>query len=261
MLIASFIIEILIMIGMPILLWVYLTKKFNLNISLVWAGAITFILSQVVHIPLNYALGLLKGGRGVALWPLPAMALVAGLSAGICEEVARYLALKFWRKEARSWEEGVTFGAGHGGIESILLGSLVLTTFINMLILKGVGLEKLGLQGENLLRAKQQLEALWSVPWYVPLLGGLERIFAITMHIAWTLLVLQSIVRSNLIWLFYAILAHTVVDGVAVFMKVKGYSTLLMEGVIFLLALAALGLILVMKREKEKQEQGLSTSS
>jgi hypothetical protein len=76
MLIVAFIIEILIMIGVPIVLWTYLTKRFNLTMSLVWAGAITFILSQVVHLPLNYALGLLRGGRGVALWPLPAMALV-----------------------------------------------------------------------------------------------------------------------------------------------------------------------------------------
>jgi uncharacterized membrane protein YhfC len=252
MLIAAFIIEILIMIGVPIVLWAYLTKRFNLTMSLVWAGAITFILSQIVHLPLNYALGLLKGGRGVALWPLPAMALVAGLSAGVCEEVARYLALKFWKKEARSWEEGITFGAGHGGMESLILGLLVFSTFINMLIMKNGGLERLGLSGESLLRVKSQIEAFWSVPWYVPLLGGLERIFAITIHLAWTLLVLQSIVRSNILWLFYAILGHTLVDGVAVFMKMKGYSTILLEAVVFIFALFALWVIIKLRKTVER---------
>jgi uncharacterized membrane protein YhfC len=255
MLIVAFIIEMIIMIGIPIFLWVFLTKKFNLQMSLVWAGAITFVLSQVVHIPLNYALGILKGGQGVALWPLPAMALVAGLSAGICEEVARYLALKFWRREARSWEEGITFGAGHGGIESVILGLLLFATFVNMLILKSGGLERLGLTGENLLKVKQQIEAFWSVPWYDPLLGGFERIFAITMHVAWTLLVLQAIVRSNIIWLIYAILAHTVVDAAAVFMKMKGYSSILMEGVVLVFALVAVFIIFALKKKSELQKE------
>lgn len=252
MLIVAFIIEILIMIGVPIVLWSYLTKRFNLTMNLVWAGAITFILSQVVHLPLNYVLGLLRGGKGVALWPLPAMALVAGLSAGVCEELARYLALKFWKKEARSWEEGITFGAGHGGMESLILGLLVFSTFINMLIMKSGGLERLGLSGEDFLRLKSQVEAFWSVPWYVPLLGGLERIFAITMHLAWTLLVLQSIVRSNILWLFYAILGHTLVDGIAVFMKMKVYSTILMETVVFIFALFALWVIIKLRKPVER---------
>lgn len=251
MLIVAFIIEMIIMIGIPIFLWVFLTKKFNLQMSLVWAGATTFVLSQVVHIPLNHALGILKGGRGVALWPLPAMALVAGLSAGICEEVARYLVLKFWKKDARSWGEGITFGAGHGGIESVILGLLLFATFVNMLILKSGGLERLGLTGENLLKVKQQIEAFWSVPWYDPLLGGFERIFAITMHVAWTLLVLQAIVRRNILWLIYAIFMHTLIDGIAVVMRVKGYSIVSMEAVVFVFALFALWIILKLRMPQE----------
>lgn len=254
MLIVAFIVEMIIMIGIPIFLWVFLTKKFNLQMSLVWAGAITFVLSQVVHIPLNHALGILKGGRGVALWPLPAMALIAGLSAGICEEVARYLVLKFWKKEARSWKEGITFGAGHGGIESVILGLLVLSTFINMLVLKSGGLERLNLPEETLLKLKQQVEAFWSIPWYIPLLGGLERIFAITMHIAWSLLVLQALVRKNILWLFYAILGHALVDGIAVFMKMKGFSIPLIEGTVFIFALLALWIILKLRAEDMAEE-------
>ncbi|MDI6850704.1 MAG: YhfC family glutamic-type intramembrane protease [bacterium] len=255
MLIIAFIIEMIIMMGIPIFLWVFLTKKFNLQMSLIWAGAITFILSQVVHIPLNYAIGLLKGGRGVALWPLPAMALIAGLSAGFCEEVARYLVLKFWRRDARSWQEGVTFGAGHGGIESILLGVLVLSTFVNMLVLKSGGLERLSLPEETLLKLKQQIETYWSIPWYIPILGGLERIFAITMHIAWTLLVLQAILRSNILWLVYAILAHTIVDGVALFMRSMGYSVVQMEAVILVFALIALWIIFALKKREPQREE------
>lgn len=247
MLIAAFVVEILIMLGAPVALWLFLRRRYGAAWGLIAVGALTFVLSQVVHIPLNLGLGLIGGGRGVALWPLPAMAVVAGLSAGVCEEGARYLVLRFWRKEARSWSQGLAFGAGHGGIESILLGLGVLSGLINMLILQRLGPENLGLSGELLEQTRQALEAYWSTPWYLPLLGGLERIFAITMQVAFALLVLQAVVRGNLLWLVLAILAHTLVDGLAVYLMGSGVSIPIIEGVIFLLALGALGIILALR--------------
>ncbi|MGB9776413.1 MAG: YhfC family glutamic-type intramembrane protease [Anaerolineae bacterium] len=251
MLVAAFVVEMLIMLGAPVALWLFLRRKYRAAWGLIAVGALTFVLSQVVHIPLNWGLGLLGGGRGVALWPLPAMAAVAGLSAGICEEVARYLVLRFWRKEARSWAQGLAFGAGHGGIESVLLGLSVLSGFVSMLILRRLGPENLGLSGELLEQTRQQMEAYWAIPWYLPLLGGLERVFAITMHIAWTLLVLQAVVRRNLLWLALAVLAHALVDGLAVGLMRSGVSLPAIEGVVFLLALGALALILALRPRGE----------
>ena len=72
----------------------------------------TFILSQIVHLPLNWALGLLGGGQGVALWPLAPMALVAGLSAGLCEEGARWIVLTFFLKQVRRWDQGCNTAPG-----------------------------------------------------------------------------------------------------------------------------------------------------
>lgn len=247
MLIAAFVVEMLIMLGAPVALWLFLRRRYRVAWGLMVVGALTFILSQVVHVPLNWGLGLLGGGRGVALWPLPAMAAVAGLSAGICEEGARYLVLRFWRKDARSWAQGLAFGAGHGGIESILLGLSVLSGFINMLILRRLGPENLGLSGELLERARQAVEAYWATPWYLPLLGGLERIFAITMQMAFALLVLRAVVRGNLLWLALAVLAHALVDALAVYLMGSGVSIPAIEGVIFVLALGALAIILALR--------------
>lgn len=247
MLIAAFVVEMLIMLGAPVALWLFLRRRYRVAWGLIVLGALTFILSQVVHVPLNWGLGLIGGGRGVALWPLPAMAAVAGLSAGICEEGARYLVLRFWRREARSWAQGLAFGAGHGGIESILLGLSVLNGFVNMLVLQRLGPENLGLSGELLEQVRRQMEVYWATPWYLPLLGGLERVFAITMHIAWTLLVLQAVVRGNLRWLALAVLAHALVDGLAVGLMQSGVSVLAIEGVVFGLALGALAVILALR--------------
>ncbi|HIQ00839.1 MAG TPA: YhfC family intramembrane metalloprotease, partial [Anaerolineales bacterium] len=98
--------EILIMLALPVTLWLLVRRRPGVTWGLIGAGVLTFIASQVVHLPLNWALGLLGGGRGVALWPAGWIALVAGLSAGVCEELARYLVLRFWRREARSWAQG-----------------------------------------------------------------------------------------------------------------------------------------------------------
>ncbi len=81
------------MIILPILLAFYLTRKFKLSWKLVLAGALTFIASQVLHIPLVYGLtALFNNGT---LPPIPEAwtaifnAILLGLLAGIFEETAR----------------------------------------------------------------------------------------------------------------------------------------------------------------------------
>jgi uncharacterized membrane protein YhfC len=235
------------MLALPVTLVVLLIRRPGVSWGLILAGVVAFIGSQVVHVPLNLAIGLLGGGRGVALWPLPLMALVAGLSAGICEEGARYLVLRFWRREARSWVQGVAFGTGHGGVEALSTAGLVLVTFVNMMTLRRMGLETLGLSGEMLAQAQAQVEAYWSMAWYLPLLGGLERVFAIAIQIALSLLVVQSLARNNLAWLLAAVGAHALVDGVVVYLGGVGWSPLALEGSVLVFALAALALILVLR--------------
>lgn len=247
MLYLTFTLQILMMLGFPVALWLLLRRRPGVTWGLIVAGGLTFVGSQAVHLPLNWALGLLGGGRGVALWPLPLMALVVGLSAGVCEEVARYLVLRFWRREARSWMQGVAFGAGHGGVEAIIVGGLSLITFVSVLVLRGMDLRELGLSGEMLEQAQAQVEAFWFIPWYLPLLGGLERVFAITIQIALSLLVLRALTHRNAGWLLAAIGAHTLVDGGVVFLSRVGWPPLALEGMVLIFALGGLALILALR--------------
>ncbi len=239
MLIVAFGLELLLMFGAPVALWVYWRRRYGTSWGLVGAGALTFVLSQAVHLPLNWALGLLGGERGVALWPLPAMAAVAGLSAGLCEEGARYLALRYWRKDARTWAQGVAFGAGHGGVEALLLGGAVSLTLMNMLVLRFIPPERLGLSGEVLSQVQAQVEAFWATPWYMPLLGGVERLFAIALHLAWTLMVLRAVREQRPALLWGAVFGHAAVDALAVGLVKGGLSVVAVEGIMFLLALLA----------------------
>src|SRR5260221_11488769 len=62
-------------------------------------GVLTFIASQVVHIPLLLGLNELVAQKVLpappAEWLLPFNAVVLGLAAGLCEEVARWAAYRF----------------------------------------------------------------------------------------------------------------------------------------------------------------------
>ena len=161
---------------------------------------------------------------GIVFWPLAAQqvfsAIFLGMSAGIFEETARYFVLRFWLKKARSWRNGILFGAGHGGAEAIILGVLVLTSFVSMLVIKNTNLADV-VPATQIELAQQQVAAYWSTPWYDSLLGALERLFTLPVQIALAVLVMQVFTRKNILWLVYAILFHALVDGSAVFLAPK----------------------------------------
>ncbi|HLE16057.1 MAG TPA: YhfC family glutamic-type intramembrane protease, partial [Anaerolineales bacterium] len=126
----------------------FLTHKFHLSWRLYWIGGAIFILSQVFHLPFNFLLlnPFLQHTlpeKLPAAWVLPVTALILGLSAGSFEELARWAGYRWWVKDARSWSRGLLYGAGHGGVEALLLGGLVLVTYINMVAIRNQDLATL----------------------------------------------------------------------------------------------------------------------
>ena len=107
------------------------------------------------------------------------------------------------------------FGAGHGGGEAIILGVLTAVSTINLIALSGKDLTAMGLSPEQHSALQAQLTAFQTAPWYTTLLGAVERIFAITFHIAAAVLVLQVFRRRNMLWLVAAIVWHTVLNATA----------------------------------------------
>jgi hypothetical protein len=160
------------MLALPIGLGVYLTRRFGWGWRLWWIGAGTFVFSQVGHIPFNAGLTALFQNNILPAppdaWKLPFNAVVLGLSAGLWEEIARYATYRWWVKEARTWRKGVLLGAGHGGIEAIILGLLVLLAYVNMSIAAQMDLTGL-VPADQLALAQQQISAYWSAPWYASL--------------------------------------------------------------------------------------------
>ena len=101
LLLSSFLIQLPLMIVFPIVLGWWIRRRYGVGWGIFWAGALTFVASQVVHLPLNLRARAAGRRDAASLWPLPLMALVAGLSAGVCEEGARWITLRFFLKRAR----------------------------------------------------------------------------------------------------------------------------------------------------------------
>jgi uncharacterized membrane protein YhfC len=246
----------LLMIAMPIGLAIFLTRRWKLGWGVWWIGFATFIISQVGHIPFNWVMQKLFGQVGILYWPQMTQmifyAVFYGLSAGIFEEGARYLVLRFWAKKARSWRNGVLFGAGHGGVEAIILGALVLSSYVSMLVLRSGDLSTLVPAGQIEL-VQQQVAAYWSGPWYDGLLGAVERFLTIPCQIFMAVLVMQAFTRKNIAWLFAAIGFHALLDAVAVFSQ-PYVSVYILEGIVGVFSIVSIILTLVLRQPEPKPD-------
>lgn len=245
-----FIIAIVIELGVPIFLAIWLTKRYKFGWGVVGVGVCTFIASQVVHIPLLQGLGYAFSALGVnfsgGMVGTILYGLYLGLMAGICEEPMRYLGFILLKKRAKPAEAGILAGVGHGGIESIIIGVSVLSSFI-MMQLASHGTTVPGITPEILAQYN-------SNAWYLPLLGGLERITTIILHITLSMLVWRSVQKHEVVWLFLAIAYHMFVDAGAVIMGQSGVNTIVIEGVLAVLAVMNIWILTRMKKSWKQVE-------
>jgi uncharacterized membrane protein YhfC len=207
------------MMAMPVGLAIVLVKQLRFGWQIWWIGFATFLISQAGHLPFNWIAGMILNHTRLVLWTptqqLLFNAVFLGLSAGLFEEGSRYLVLRFWAKSARSWRSAILFGAGHGGAEAFLLGAYVMYVFVEMVAVRNADLARL-VSGANLSVAQQQVAAYWSAPWYLALLGALERLFTLPCQIALAVIVMQAFTRRQPAWLLLAIGYHALIDGSSV---------------------------------------------
>lgn len=241
MLITAYSVSVFFIILLPIGFVIYLMRRFNLGWKLPVAGALTFILSQVLHIPL---LTLLKPSP---TWSVLVTAILLGLLAGIFEETARYILYKFVLKQANTWREGVLVGAGHGGIEAILIGFSIIATIATMIAMKDAAdLSAFNIPADQIEAVKQQVATFWTTPPYVAFLALLERAFAMCLHISLSVMVLYSVTYQKPIWFWVALFWHAVADSVPVFFRTT-LGAVGLEAIVGISALISLFILFRMK--------------
>lgn len=206
------------MILIPIALGIFIHRRTGAGWRLFLMGGVTFVLSQLFHIPFNWAIqraGMLP--TDLSSWAnLLFTALFLGLSAGVFEETARYLTYRYWAKDARSWSRGLMLGAGHGGTEAIIVGALAAVSFAGLVMTANNETIMSAIPAADQAIITDSLAGLLATPWYGLLLGAAERIFAIAAHLALSIMVLQVFLRGSLRWLFLAIGYHALFNMIAV---------------------------------------------
>lgn len=242
----------------PIIAAIIFYKKKKYFVGSAFIGAAVFFLFQMVtRIPLiQLVLPKMQWYKDMAQNNLWAYALFLGFTAGLFEEVGRYLAFTLVLKKHQDWKNAVAYGIGHGGIEAILLvgltyvGNLVTSMMINSGMLDTIIAQYPEQGREALLQAKS---LLLQTPSFMYLVGGAERLFAFTIHMALSILVMVGIQKKKgLQYLGLAILLHMLIDSPVVIMSGSGASVWVIEGFVCILAVTS---FLYIRRTGKQAEQ------
>jgi uncharacterized membrane protein YhfC len=228
-------------------LFLFMRKRERFSYRPVWVGAVIFfiftqVLEKIMH------LVVLQGQaepHGILSNPV-LFALYGALAAGLFEEVGRFVGFRLLLKRNRGRKDGIAYGLGHGGFEAIFIGviSSIQSLVFAVLINTGKFEQTLGAKIPSDMAAtlKNKMLNTSSLEF---LLAGFERIPAIFIHIALSLIVLYAVrARKNLVVL-YAILLHALVDLVpGLYQGYKGaFSMWITESIVLLFGIAAVWLI------------------
>lgn len=244
-LVAAFLISGLFSLVVTIAAIVLVRRRYQADWKYLSYGLLVFFLSQVItRIPAVVVLQMLlsdflQSSTTILLLWIGGLALTAG----IFEEVGRYLGYKYLFKNGKTWRNALMYGLGHGGLEAVLLGSgAMLLSLINYIVISSMLFFQPQLAGDQAEQIRQAQAAFTAVPWWLPLLGGFERLAALIIQVSMAVVVLQSFLRGTKLWLYGAIIYHAVVDFAAV-MVLRQYGAVMAEVMVGVFAVASLYLI------------------
>ena len=219
--IPSLIITVILMIAIPVIFFIYWRRKHKdqTRISYLIAGTIGFLLSaRVLELGVHYFCIIRDNpvSRFINGHTL-AYVLYGALMAGIFEECGRYCVLSFIMKKNRTRENAVMYGIGHGGIEIIAVLIPAMITYLTIAILFSSGdiekaLSSLKITEETVGAALPSIRAAASFDYAIMAMNVIERLFAMLLHIGFTVVVFYGVVNSRRVYLLLAIFLHAVTD-------------------------------------------------
>lgn len=206
-------------LGLPLAFLLWLVIKKHRWLRPFGVGVLTFLVSQLLtRIPL---LSFLSGQAWFIAFSVAHPLLYStllGFTAGLFEEVGRWLFIGWLLKQQRGWSDGLVFGIGHGGLEACMVGANILAMLV---------------AAPNLL--------LSSPPWEI-LLGAAERILAVALQVGLSVMVMRGLAgnKKQPLYLLLAILIHTLVDTSIGFFQYFGWSVYMLEILFAFVAAATL---------------------
>lgn len=232
-------------IGTPVALFLIFRRKYRAPLVPLLLGAAAFIIFAMVLEGAVHRIVLIN----TVVRNTPALYVLYGtLMAGLFEETARFIVFHSIKKRYHDFGAALAYGVGHGGVESIILAGLAM---INNLVIAltvnsgSVGTLTAGLSGAALDQANAQIAVLASTAPSLFLLSGIERLLAITLHLALSVMVFYAVFgrtpAGKSRWPLYpaAILLHALVDVPAALTQAG-----VLHGVVLVEALVGAGALL-----------------
>ena len=234
----AYIVTAAIEILLPIILAIIIWKKFKVSWAIFFLGMVLF-LASLIRTPLNtYLGGLLQSNfRGEVFYIL--FGAMAGLTAGIFEEGVRVLALGTVIKP-RDYYKGVMYGIGHGGGGEAMV-FIGFSTLANFIIYKFF---------PNILPVNI-LPQIQAIAWWLPLVGAMERILAIAIQIAFSVLIMYTFMSKKYYIIAVTIILHTVVDFAAFYINYK-FGMWYSELSVFIFAVIGIVIIVLLRPKNYK---------
>ena len=212
--------------AIPIVLLIYYKRK-GADVLPFFVGCAVFVLFALILEALMHQLVLKVLPVGEKIMGNTLLyALYGGLAAGVFEETGRFLAFKtVLKKRLGNDRNALMYGAGHGGVEAVLLLGFAYISNIVMSVLINAGQTDIltaTATGETAEQLKAVLDSLVTTAPWTYLLGMVERAVAVTTHICLSVLVWFAVKKPGKGWLFpLAILLHAAFDGITVILADK----------------------------------------
>ncbi len=236
-------------IAIPVGLYLYFRKRHGADRMPFWIGCIIFPvfalgLEQLAYLAMKHWGFWLNVQSNIF-----AYGAFAGMMAGLFEETGRYFGFAVLLRKKRGKDiNGLMYGAGHGGIEAVLVMSLAMVS--NLVFAFSVNA---GTADPSMASIAAQLAGIAPVTFLVSIV---ERIGAVALHISLSVLVWFAVKNKKRFWLFpLAIVLHALVDAVAVVMSRFVTNIWLIEAAVYLLAgVCAVLAVIVYKRNSKPAE-------
>lgn len=257
--IAALIVTFTVSMGMPLAALLFVKGRLKANWLPLGIGAATFFVSALILESTCHAvvLGIFPGIED-NIWTY---AVYGGLAAGLFEETGRFLAMKLLMKNTLSKKNGLMYGVGHGGIESVLIvGFTYLSNITISFMINSGQFDTALMQLDEVTRAQtiEQLSPLWTSPASMFYIAAIERIGAFMLQICLSYIVYRAVKDRKPLFYVLAVALHFFSDTVMVVLADQ-VSVYVAEG--FLILLVSVLLVLVIRRYRQEKEPVLVGNS
>lgn len=259
--ISGMMVSLAVSVGLPVFLIVFFNRRRESSVFNAFIGACVFfvfalLLEQMLHTIMSYAFP--------SLLEIPAFYVAYGcLAAGIFEECGRYVGLRYLVNKNKAYfaSDALMFGAGHGGLEALMIagvactGNLVMAFNLNA---NGAAAYTNGLSGAELESMNRMIETITQASPAQFFFVGFERVSAIVLHMSLSVLIWMVLTgRIRKLWFPAAVLLHAVSNvPAALYQSGVLFDFYATEMLLFAMSFAVAAVVLVLYRKTLRNGQG-----